>query len=50
MARNEKDVEDACPFPQGVDLPRKSGLGTASSVLVVDWRVIAPMLSLGARA
>jgi hypothetical protein len=48
MARSEKDIEDACPFPPGVDIPRKSGLGTIlSSVLVVDWRVIAPILSLG---
>jgi hypothetical protein len=49
MAKNEKvDIDDACPFPPGVDIPRKSGLGSVlGSVLVVDWRVIAPILSLG---
>ncbi len=49
MTGNEKDIEDACPFPPGIDIPRKSGLGIIlSNVLAVDWRVIAPILSIGA--
>jgi hypothetical protein len=46
--KKKADIEDACPFLPGVDLPRKNGLSTIlSSILVVDWRVLAPALSLG---
>jgi hypothetical protein len=48
MKQNEKDADEACPFPPGIDIPRKSGLGAIlGSILVVDWRLVAPVLSLG---
>jgi hypothetical protein len=49
MAKNRKiDVEDACPFPPGIELPKKDRVETfTNSIRQVDWRVAAPVFSLG---
>jgi hypothetical protein len=41
-------VEDACPFPPGIELPKKDSVGAFTiSIRRVDWRVVAPVFSLG---
>ncbi len=44
--RENNGVDDACPFPPGVDLPRKNN-GSFGSTFAVDWRIFTPVIGLG---
>jgi len=49
VAKDRKiDAEDACPIPPGVEILKKSELGSLTNmILQVDWRVVLPVFSVG---
>jgi hypothetical protein len=46
MKKNENDLEDTCPFPPGVDLPRKGRFTSIYISIFTDTRFVASVLLL----